>query len=260
MLKYSITNKEDKKSLKIKEELIKRINLKYDDKNPDIVITIGGDGTTLKALHKYESLAEHIVIFGINTGNLGFLTNFTPEEIDCVIDAINNHAFEVEDIGLLSYEIETEHDKMNGLALNEVTLINPPRTLIVDVMVNDIMFEHFRGTGLCVSTPFGSTAYNKSLHGCVVDPSLSAFQLTEIASINSNAYRTLGSPILLANDKVIQINATEQMEVWFTVDNLSYKIIDFKSLTCHYEERYVKFAQNNISFLDRLKKAFINNN
>ncbi len=261
MLKYCVVSKSDEVSINLKNKIIKEIKLEYSEENPNIVITIGGDGTTLKALHRYENMIERILFFGINTGHLGFLTNFRPDEIDKVITMINESMFAVENVGLLSYTITMKNgEKIEGLALNEVTLINPPRTLIVDVSINETLLEHFRGTGLCISTPFGSTAYNKSLHGSVVDPSLSAFQLTEIASINSNAYRTLGSPILLANDKIVKIQSHQPIEVYFTVDQLSYKLSDFVELKCSYDEKYVKFAHNNIGFMDRLKKAFINNN
>lgn len=258
-MKYCIVSKQDEYSLELSEVIKSKINIEYDDINPNIVISVGGDGTILKSLHTYQHICDDIVIFGINTGHLGFITNFTVEEIDKVACLINNNEFKCESVGLLDYEIVTSLETTKGIALNEVTVINPPRTLIVDVFVDDEPFELFRGTGLCISSPFGSTAYNKSLHGCVVDPALKAFQLTEIASINSRAYRTLGSPILLDHSKKITIKNNDCLETWVTVDNLSYKLSNFKTIKCGYSKHSVKFATNNIGFIDRLKKAYINN-
>ena len=256
---YTIVTKQDEYSIELAEIMKRKINIPYDEKNPDIVISIGGDGTILKSLHSYADRADDITIFSINTGHLGFITNFTVEEIDKVAEMINTGEFTTETVGLIDYEVKTTLDTFRGVALNEVTCINPTRTLIVDVSVDSEELELFRGTGLCISSPFGSTGYNKSLHGSVIDPALNCFQLTEIASINSRAYRTLSSPLLLSAGKVITIENNESQDTWVTVDNTSYRLTNFKSLRVGYSNHSVKMAENNIDFIGRLKKAFINN-
>lgn len=256
---YTIVTKQDEYSIELAEIMKKKINIPYNDKTPDIVISIGGDGTILKSLHTYADIADDITIFSINTGHLGFITNFTVEEIDKVANLINSGMYETETVGLIDYEVKTALETFRGVALNEVTCINPTRTLIVEVQVNGEELELFRGTGLCISTPFGSTGYNKSLHGSVIDPALNCFQLTEIASINSRAYRTLSSPLLLSSDKHITIENNESQDTWVTVDNTSYRLTNFKSLRVGYSNHNVRMAKNNIEFIGRLKKAFINN-
>ena len=69
-------------------------------------------------------------------------------------------------------------------------------TLVVDVNIRGKHFERFRD-GLCISTPSGSTAYNKALGGALIHPSLEAMQIAEIASINNRVFRTVGSPLVL---------------------------------------------------------------
>lgn len=258
-MKYTIVAKQDEYSLELCEVIKKKITIEYDENEPDVVISLGGDGTILKSLHSYAERCDDITIFGINTGHLGFITNFTIEEIDKVAAMINTGSFVKEKVGLLDYEVKTAVETFSGVALNEVTVINPPRTLIVDVLVDGEELELFRGTGLCVSTPFGSTGYNKSLHGCVVDPALNCIQLTEIASINSRAYRTLSSPLILSEGKEITIKNNESLDTWVTVDNISYRLSNFKTMKCKYSSRHVYLARNDIEFIDRLKKAFINN-
>lgn len=257
-MKYCIISKYDEYSNNLAKIIKEKILLEYDDKNPDIVISVGGDGTILKVVHEFSHIIDKLVVFGINTGHLGFITNFTIDEIDVVCNMINNNNYLTEGVGLLDYELITSNNIKRGFALNEITVINPPRTLIVDVFIDNDKLESYRGTGLCVSTPFGSTAYNKSLHGCIVDPSIKAFQLTEIASINSKAYRTLGSPLLLSSNKVVSIKSDKSLETWVTVDNSNFQINDFKCIKCKYSNKFVTFAQNNVKFLDRIKKAFIN--
>ena len=63
------------------------------------------------------------------------------------------------------------------LALNEATIKSPDVTLVMDVELNGEHFERFRGDGLCISTPSGSTAYNKALGGAIIHPTLQALQI-----------------------------------------------------------------------------------
>ncbi|MDK6687817.1 NAD kinase, partial [Aerococcus sp. UMB8623] len=76
-------------------------------------------------------------------------------------------------------------------------------TMTCEVYIRDELFEVFRGDGLCVSTPTGSTGLNKSLGGAVVHPRLQTLQLTEIASLNNRVFRTLSSSMLIAPDEWI---------------------------------------------------------
>ena len=61
--------------------------------------------------------------------------------------------------------------------------------------------KNFRGDGLCISTPTGSTAYNKSLGGAVIHPQMDLYQITEIAALNNLVYRTLGNSIILSKGR-----------------------------------------------------------
>ncbi len=258
-MKYCVITRDDELSKSLKDRLINMINISYDETSPQILVVIGGDGTILKAIHKYSHNLDSIVIYGIHTGHLGFLTNFDQTELEKVASMINsNNTVNYESVKLLNYSVNAKNYVMSGFAFNEVTIINPTKTLIVDVCINKTHLEHFRGTGLCISTPFGSTAYNKSLNGSIIDPDICALQLTEIASINSNAYRTIGSSIVVSKDKLIEIKSYEDdFEVWITVDHLSYKIENFNSLSCLIKDKSVKFACNNKSFIKRVNEAFI---
>ena len=69
--------------------------------------------------------------------------------------------------------------------------------MVADVSINGTFLERFRGDGITVSTPTGSTAYNKSIGGAVLHPTVEAFQMTEIASLNNRVYRTLGSSAII---------------------------------------------------------------
>jgi NAD+ kinase len=254
-MKYCLLVRKDENSIMIAERIRKNIKYSYDEENPDIVIAVGGDGTILQAFHKYENS----VVFGLHTGHLGFFANYNPDTVDNLIQDINNNLYQTEEIELLSCRIEEDNGNViYGNALNEVTILSATKTLILDVQVDDEYFETFRGTGLCISTSSGSTAYNKSLHGAVVDHSLVCMQLTEIASINSNAYRTLGAPLLLSRKRRITLDCDSPLELSISIDHLSYTFKSFKKVEFYYNNRFIKMGYHNPEgFIKRIARTFI---
>lgn len=253
-MKYWIIHKEDEISLKIRQKMIQQIRLNLDQTNPDLVIVIGGDGTFISAVHQYPDA----IFFGIHTGHLGFFANYTLKDVDQLIEDINQNAYQIEPIDALECQFNTAEQTLQTFAVNEITILTPPKTLILDVEIDGRRLETFRGTGLCVSTPYGSTAYNKSLHGAVLDPSLNAFQITEIAGINSNQYRTLSSPLLLSKDRVVCLKTKNQEEVFITVDHLSYSLKDFKCVDIRFQTKKIRIAHSkDNSFIERIRRTFL---
>src|SRR5699024_4369198 len=74
-----------------------------------------------------------------------------------------------------------------------------------EIYIDDEYFEAFNGDGLLISTPTGSTGYNKSLDGAIIDPMIRSMQLTEIASLNNNNFRTVSSSVVLGETRTLKI-------------------------------------------------------
>ena len=102
--------------------------------------------------------------------------------------------------------------------MNEVAITNPIHTQIIDIYINDKLFETFRGTGFLISPPTGSTAYNKSVGGSVIDPNIRAIQLTEIAPINNRVYKVLQSPLILSDYAKLKMSVKESDFNYIAVD------------------------------------------
>lgn len=254
-MSYCIIWKDNIEIKDIKKYLEANITIPYNDVSPDLVIVIGGDGTILRAVHDYPKA----VIFGVNTGHLGFYTNYTVNDFDELVSDINSGDYHIEALDLLTAEIYDNHNKIKVYALNEVTVITPPRTLKLDVFIDDEYFERFRGTGICVSTPTGSTGYNRSLGGSIIDTKINALQLTEIAGINSNVYRTLASPFVLAHDRVITLSSIEPTELYVVYDNKSYKTENLEKVVIYYEDNAARLAYHKHNcYINRLKRSFLN--
>ena len=132
-MKYVTVVREDSESEKIDRIIRENIKLEYIETNPDYVVAIGGDGTIIKASHKYPDA----IIFDIHSGHLGFYANYSIDTINDLINDINNDDFSCHNIDTIICEkIEDGKNILLGEALNEVTILNPLKTITVDVYVD----------------------------------------------------------------------------------------------------------------------------
>lgn len=261
-MKYTVVCRDDDFSEAGKMKVIERLAMHdfiYDDLKPELVISIGGDGTLLQAFRDYRNQVEDVLFVGVHSGNLGFYTDWQLGELDLFLEAVIKGEYEEERFPLLQTEIELEHETKRCLAMNEITISDAHRTLSLNVYIDGVLFETFRGTGFCASTPSGSTAYNKSLGGAVIHPDINAFQLTEMASINNKIYRTIGAPLLFADTQRVTMEFLElQNNAVFTNDHftMSDEIIRAIHLSVAKEKvRFARYRKHN--FWKRVKNSFI---
>lgn len=267
-MKYAIIHRDDNRSLELSEhfhQLASNHQLIHDAERPDIVLSIGGDGTMLQAFHKYIERLDHISFVGIHTGRLGFFADWKPDNIEDVARFMYNSS-EMQGLRIVEYPVvEVEITTSTGIekryALNEITFKSMLITLVAELSINDEPFETFRGDGICISSPSGSTAYNKSLGGAIVHPAIEAIQITEIASINNRVFRTLGSPIILPKHHFCDIAPKSQQGFILTVDHQAMQLNDIKSIRCRVSpDKKVKFARfRPFPFWARVREAFIGN-
>ena len=155
-----------------------------------------------------------------------------------------------------------EKEKVSHIfhCLNEATLINPVNTQILDVFINDFEIEKFRGTGICVSTPTGSTAYNKSLGGAIISSRKNLFQLTHIAAINNVKYRNIGNSIILDEEELLTFCASEQdfENSVLTIDRTIHNLKGATKVQIKLSNKFIKIlVPSDNEFYKRVRKAFI---
>lgn len=261
-LKYSLfsnQNEHSEKTIQQFYDLAKQYNLTEDTISPDLVISVGGDGTLLEAFHKYEKKLNEVAFIGIHTGHLGFYADWQPKDIEELISLIATEKdFRITEFPLVSIEIETTSKKICFLALNEFAVRSLEKTLVMKVKINNNEFEMFRGDGLCISTPSGSTAYNKSLGGAVIHPDFESIQLSEMSSINNRVYRTIGSSLLLPKKHSVELLPQYQGELGISFDHLNLKIKNILSIKCRVANEKARFARyRSFPFWSRVKESFI---
>jgi NAD+ kinase len=185
----------------VKDELIEHFtDLAILSGLPDLILSVGGDGTFLETVLKVKDLG--VPVAGVNTGRMGFLANIPGEEIGHSIDMLCDREFEVIERCLL--EISHPGDLFPGesaIALNEITIQKANFSMItINVYVDDIYLNTYWADGLIVSTATGSTAYNLSVGGPILSPEDESIIISPISPHNLTI-----RPIVLSGDSKLRM-------------------------------------------------------
>lgn len=261
--KVALLASRNPKSEVVSKELWKRLreeNFILTPKNPDIVISVGGDGMLLSAFHKYEKLIDRVRFVGIHTGHLGFYTDYRDFEVENLVENLKLDTGARVSYPILNVKVKLTDGRIVEMkALNEATIKRLSKTMVADIIINNVPFERFRGDGISVSTPTGSTAYNKSLGGAVLHPTIEAMQIAEVASLNNRVYRTLGSSIVVPKKDKIVIEPKHSDRYSIAVDNktIIYDNIDCIEYQIDNSKIHFVATPSHTSFWNRVKDAFI---
>nr|WP_263313004.1 NAD kinase [Mammaliicoccus sp. Marseille-Q6498] len=227
--------------------------------NADIIASVGGDGSFLQACRKTSFNKDKIYV-GIKTRlDQNYLyVDFSVDDINHLIESIDSNEVMVRKYPVLEVNL---NDHMSYMCLNDFyiksSVIKPMK---MEIYIDDEYFEAFNGDGLLISTPTGSTGYNKSLDGAIIDPMIRSMQLTEIASLNNNNFRTVSSSVVLGDTRTLKITLDKEGNYYpiMGLDNeaLSIQEVDFVTLTI--KDKYIrtlKLPQN--SFWSKVQRKFL---
>ena len=226
---------------------------KYDEENPEYVIVVGGDGTFLSAIHFYMDKIRNIKFINFKRGFTSFYLDFEDEDLSRINDLLSGNCDTIISLPLLKAHV----DGKKYYALNEFTLGSFMKASGFEIYIDDEFLESTYGSGLLVCTPFGSSGYNKSLGGSILDPTSETFELTEMASIQSKKYKSLDSSIVLKKDRVIKIKYIDTHSLTLTYDNQAVTMETLNEIDIRYSKKSVKvYSKPGCTFFDKLKKAF----
>ena len=174
----------------------------------DFVVIIGGDGTILRTV---QHLHRQIPIVGVNHGEVGFLADLEPGEVEDFIRSLAS-GFSTEERMRLCL---VKDGKSLGDALNEGLIVTtrPAKMLRFSIVVDGVVTEQFRSDGLLVSTPTGSTAYAMSAGGPIVDPRVQGFLLVPLAP-----YLLSSRPHLISSNRQLEIRLESSKPAKLVID------------------------------------------
>lgn len=193
----------------------------------DFVISIGGDGTFLRAASMVGSKATTII--GVNTGRLGFLADIHPDEIDHAIAEIVDGHYAVEPHAVIMVEADGEIIEGSPFALNDIAVLKRDNAAMISVRtcINGEYLVTYQADGLIVSTPTGSTAYGLSNGGPIIVPDADILCLTPVAPHSLNV-----RPIVINDDSEITLEVESRSHNFLVaIDGRSEKLLESTRLT-----------------------------
>ncbi|WP_100331851.1 NAD kinase [Bacillus xiapuensis] len=229
-----------------------------DPKDADIIFSVGSDGTFLQAVQK-TGFRQDCLYAGLSVFNsLNMYCDFSADDISGLIEVMKGEELEVRRYPVLQITLDkdTSFHCLNEFSIKSSII----KTMEMDVYINDLHFETFRGDGMIIATPTGSTAYNKSVDGAIVDPLLPCMQVSELASLNNKRYRTLGSSFILSDDRTLTLKMLKGSNNYpiMGIDNEALSIQHIEEIDITISEKRIKTLKlKNNSFWQKVQRTFL---
>jgi NAD+ kinase len=233
------------------KNFVKPLNLTEFEKHADMLISFGGDGTMLSAARLMAK--TDMPIMGFNVGKLGFLAEFSVEDINNTIECLMKGDYRVIDRALLQTQMNNEII----YALNDfvVEKKDSSRLITINAFANEHLIGSVRADGLIVTTPTGSTAYSLSCGGPIIAPSTEVICLTPI-SPHSLTLR----PLVVSNDTEITLKVFSPTgEAMLVADGqVNYVLKSGDHVVIKKSEEYIKLIKpTDSSYYDLLRQKLL---
>lgn len=226
----------------------------------ELLVCVGGDGTLLRGLHAFGF--PDIPVAGINTGHLGFFQELQYDELGRLLDICRSGDYSVQRHRLVRVSLDCgECDPAQHFGLNDIVIKGSvSRITHLNLYIGGSFVEKFSGDGLLIASSAGSTAYNYSLGGSIVDPRLDLLQITPIAPMNTTAFRCFTSSIVLPPDQEIRIvpEFDYDRDVLVIVDGMEYTYTGVARMVIDLAPREVRLVRlQHYDFWNKVKTKFL---
>ena len=212
----------------------------------DFLVSLGGDGTLLSLVRRSYAFKKPVV--GINAGNLGFLADVTIDDVELFLDQLFSDEYRIDERMMIAGYLKKKNgERKEFFAFNDVVITSPKPSKMVQVNASILgdRFNSYRGDGLIISTPTGSTAYNLAAGGPVVYPLTKAFIVTPILAHSLANQR----PLVVPADFSIELDA-EKYEAIATIDGQEVYEMEEGDVLC------IEGAESGAKLLHRKERNY----
>ena len=220
----------------------------------DMVISIGGDGTFLKAAGRVGR--KNIPILGINTGRLGFLADVSPEEMEETFNEIHKGQYNVEERSVLQLSSNKKKMEILPYALNDIAILKRDSSSMITIhtSINDAYLATYQADGLIIATPTGSTAYSFSVGGPIIVPHSNTIAITPVAPHSLNI-----RPIVIRDDWKITLDVESRSHNFLvSIDGSSESFTENDRITINRADYTIKVVKRlNHVFFDTLRSKMM---
>lgn len=224
---------------------------------PDLVLVLGGDGTMLRAARDFMHL--DVSLLGVNLGSLGYLTEVESDKAIAALEKVLAGDYEIEERMMLEGEMFVDGKKVGSArALNDIAIIkqNAFDSIDFNIFVNGEFLKDYNGDGVIFSTPTGSTGYNLSVGGPIVEPSASLIVMSLVSP-----HTLMSRSIILSDTDEVRVElkeskSTRTQEAMAMADAHSrFNMNSGDSFVLRKSEQKIKIVKlNNLSFLEVLHR------
>lgn len=223
-----------------------------------LVISVGGDGTFLQAAKAADF--RDVPYLGINTGHLGFFQEFSADQLELAAETCVSGNYELQSYRTIRTLVETDAgiEELTP-AINDVLIRQNGSSLIhLRLTIGESHIENFSGDGILIASSAGSTAYNYSLGGSIVDPRLDMLQLTPVAPANNTSYRSFTSSLILPPDEEITIIPDRKKTAMIVADGREYSFDNISKITVTLSKGGVSIVRlPGYDFWGKVKSKFL---
>ena len=220
----------------------------------EMVISIGGDGTFLKAAGRVGR--KNIPILGINTGRLGFLADVSPEEMEETFNEIHKGQYNVEERSVLQLSSNKKKMEILPYALNDIAILKRDSSSMITIhtSINDAYLATYQADGLIIATPTGSTAYSLSVGGPIIVPHSNTIAITPVAPHSLNI-----RPIVIRDDWKITLDVESRSHNFLvSIDGSSESFTENDRITINRADYTIKVVKRlNHVFFDTLRSKMM---
>lgn len=220
----------------------------------DYVISLGGDGTFLKAAGRVGK--RQIPIIGVNMGRLGFLADVLPSEIEQTLEKVFNHDYYIENHTVIQLFSDGQPLQNNPFALNDIAVLKRDSASMISIRtyINGDFLVNYQADGLIVATPTGSTAYSLSNGGPIIVPQSGSLCITPVAPHSLNI-----RPIVINDTSEIVLEVESRSHNFLVaIDGRSEKMAEGTRLTIRKAPYVVKIVkQKNQRYFSTLHEKLM---
>lgn len=226
------------------------------DQSFDLLISIGGDGTMLRAVTLVRN--SGVPMLGINAGRLGFLTNVEKENIAAFLQLVLDKKYKLSKRTLLSLSCSPTNEAILDLdfALNEISVSRKDSTsmITIETYLNGEFLNSYWADGLIIATPTGTTGYSLSCGGPILMPNVKSFVITPISPHNLNA-----RPLVISDDTEILLRVSGREDHYLvSLDSRIATIQNESVLTIKKTPFEINMIEiQEVSFLKTLRKKLL---
>ena len=231
---------------------------KQEISNIDLLVVLGGDGTLLGIARNLKEDFKGAIL-GINIGNLGFLSSVDISDIDKALTKLEEGSYRIVDRMLLSAHIMCDSKVEKFKALNDIVLARGTLSRMVKfkIYVDGNLYSTFKGDGLIIATPTGSTAYSFSAGGPFIYPDLELITITPICPHT----KSMPTMVLSGKSKIEIIPENGEEEIYLTVDGQKAIEVNQKNSVkiSKYEKKVKLLLFDDYDYFKVLRSKILNN-